>query len=133
MEVYTSLRSPQPEPSFKRTAAPTCPTGASFPIHSPREGTIADLSVAEGAFVEAGTSLLKIIDQSQQLIRLDVPPAHLDLFNYKFKDESLSITCQGKSLEARFLGIAPSVDLSSQNTPFLFSVEDTSNRLRSGL
>ncbi len=104
-----------------------------LPIQSLHAGTIAEVNVAAGAFVEAGMPLLKIIDPSQQLIRLDTPPAYSDLLSKKFKDEALKITYQGKSLDARFLGIAPSVDLSSQNIPLLFSVEDSSNCLRSGL
>ncbi len=104
-----------------------------LPIEAPHDGTIAEVSTAEGAFVEAGALLLRIIDQTQQVIRLDVPQVSLEFLDASAKAELLSVWCQGKSYEARFIGVGPSVDLSSQSIQFLYFVEDTSNLLRPGL
>ncbi len=104
-----------------------------LPLLSPHEGTIAEIATAEGAFVEAGTLLLRIIDQSQQLIRLEVPPNAPSLLDGAVEVDTLVIKCQGKSFQASYLGRAPSIDFSSQNSLLLYSVRDASDQLRSGL
>ena len=104
-----------------------------LPLLSPHEGTIAEIATAEGAYVEAGTLLLRIIDFSQQLIRIEVP---LDI-NSTLEDstvvDTLAIKCRGNSFDASYLGRAPSIDLSSQNSHILYSIQDASHQLRAGL
>ncbi len=104
-----------------------------IPVSSPHDGTIEEIGTSEGAYVEAGSLLLRIIDLSQQLIRIDVPLTINSTLEDSTEAQTLMIKCRGKSFDASLLGRAPSIDLSSQNSHILYSIRDATHQLRPGM
>jgi multidrug efflux pump subunit AcrA (membrane-fusion protein) len=104
-----------------------------LPILSPHDGTVADLYATNGVNVEPGTPLLSIIDQSQQLIHLSVPTRGQSLSDQLITQATLVVSIRGKSFDASYLGLASSIDMSSQSFQLLYSVESGAESLRPGL
>ncbi len=100
------------------------------PIMALHEGQVTEVSIAGRSYVEAGQHLLRIVDQTPHLIRLDIPP-DMDIAGITNRLDLL-ITCVSHQYEARFVGLAPTVDTSSQFQHLLFSVNDLSTELRPG-
>lgn len=101
------------------------------PIMALHEGQVIEVSIAGRSYVEAGQHLLRIVNQTSQLIRLDIPPDTDTAGITNLPD--LLVTCVGKQYEARFIGLAPTVDASSQFRHLLFTINEVSTELRPGM
>ncbi len=101
------------------------------PIMALHEGQVTEVSIAGRSYVEAGQHLLRTVNQSTHLIRLDIPP---DMETAGITDRlDLLVSCLSHQYEARFEGLASTVDTSSQFRHLLFSINDASRGLRPGM
>ena len=101
------------------------------PIMALHEGQVTEVSIAGRSYVEAGQHLLRIVNQTTQLIRLDIPP---DMETAGITNRlDLLVACLGHQYEARFEGLASTVDTSSQFRHLLFSIDDATRGLRPGM
>ena len=102
-----------------------------IPIVALHQGQVTEVSVAGPSFVEAGQHLLRIVDQTSHLIRLDIHP---DMNTVEIASRpDLAISCRNREFDARFVGQASTMDTSSQFRHLLFSVDDRSMELRPGM
>jgi membrane fusion protein, heavy metal efflux system len=104
-----------------------------LPILAPHNGIVADVAAANGAYVESGTPLLSIVDQSQQLIQLSIQANNPWLSDKAKSSAPIVVTIYGKSFDATYIGMASTIDLSGQRFQLLYSIQSDVDELRPGL
>lgn len=101
-----------------------------LPLVLSKSGQVTDLFVSTSCFVEAGQHLARIVDQSKQIVRFEIP-----LSNYSELEKTqnaITVTVGGSEVKGKYLGDTGEVSPSSQLRQYLFEFKDEGRSLRPG-
>lgn len=101
-----------------------------MPVVVPRSGQVVEVPVVPPAYVEAGQLIIRVIDTSRQLMRLEVP---FERAREIAGMQDIALEYEGASFHADYVGTAPSVDLSSQLKGFWYEISDATGMIRPGM
>ena len=109
--------------------------GSAIDLRAPIAGTIADVRIAPGAFVEAGTQLFRVIDASARWIEIDVPAidaARID--DARGGWATVGGVERAVPLDpARFVARAPAIDPASQTLRVVYAAPEGDGLLLPGV
>ena len=108
--------------------------GNRYPVVAPVSGMVAEVSAAPGAYVDAGTPILRLVSLGRLQVRARVPEA--DIGRVQGGGRVARVTADAfpdATFDARFQGFGPVVDPTSRTLDALFALANPGGRLRLGL
>ncbi len=111
--------------------------GSGFAVRAPGGGRVVDVRVRPGAFVEAGTEILRISDDAR--LRLTARVAEFDAVDMG-KPQGLWFTVAGRdaiyesgALNGRLVAALTTIDPVTRTAPVVFEFDNPGGRLRPGM
>lgn len=107
--------------------------GNRYPVVAPVAGMVAEVSAAPGAYVDAGTPIVRLVSLGRLQVRARVPEA--DIGRVQGGGRVARVTADAfpdAAFDARFQGFGPVVDPTSRTLDALFALANPGGRLRSG-
>lgn len=107
--------------------------GNRYAVVASVSGMVAEVTAAPGAYVDAGTPILRVVSLGRLQVRARVPEAEIG--RVQGGGRAAQVTADAfpdATYEARFQGFGPVVDPASRTLDALFSIDNVAGRLRSG-
>ncbi len=102
-------------------------------VRAPASGTVVEVHAGAGKGVEAGQSILRIVNTGTLWLKANIPAAEIDIAG-KSRDATFTVTgLTGTFKPSRLVSVGDMLDPQTRTLPVLFEVPNQSGRLKVGL